>query len=220
MASLQSKIAFNTLVSAAGRILSTVFALVAIGIITRALGQEGFGGYTIVLSYLSLFVILADFGLQSLMTREISKGDEGVESVERIASNFFTLRLVSSLIFLFLGFLIAFFFPYSREVQLGIGVGAIGLFFLSVSSVLMSVFQKHLAMHMAALAEVTGRAAQLLFVFLVFRIEGGLVAFVWAMSGASLVIFLLNLTFARRYIRVGVRFDPHRWLGILKHFIC
>ena len=71
--SLSQKIASNTLISYAGRIVSTVFALVAIGFITRSLGTDGFGEYTTVFAILSLFVILADLGLHSLMTREISR---------------------------------------------------------------------------------------------------------------------------------------------------
>ena len=115
--SLSSKIVSNTLISYSGRVVSIVFALFSIGLITRSLGQEGFGEYTTVLAFLSLFVILSDLGLHSLMTREISRpasprarfsepearreskaGTE--EDFGPIVSNFFTLRLIASLFFL------------------------------------------------------------------------------------------------------------------------
>ena len=153
--SLSSKIVSNTLISYAGRAVSIAFALIIVGLITRSLGQEGFGEYVTVLAFLSLFVILADLGLHSLMTREISREEDSGPA---------------SLFFLLFGFGAAFLFPYTIEVKLGIGIGALGFFFLSVHQLLLGVFQKHLAMHLAALAEIAGRGAQLLFVFLIYLI--------------------------------------------------
>lgn len=220
MASLTRKIASNTLVSYAGRVVSSVFALLTIGFMTRSLGQEGFGQYTIVIAYASLFVILADLGLQSLMTREISRATEGLAE---ITSNFFTLRLLSSALFLFAGFGAVFLFPYAPEVKIGIGIGAVGFFFLSINQLLLGIFQKHLAMHMAAVAEIAGRAAQLLLAYLIYVYAGGgaqnllLFLFLIAMSTASAIMFFLYFLFARSYVKVGLRFDFSYWIEILKN---
>jgi O-antigen/teichoic acid export membrane protein len=216
--SLSSKIVSNTLISYAGRAVSIAFALIIVGLITRSLGQEGFGEYVTVLAFLSLFVILADLGLHSLMTREISREEDSGP----VASNFFTLRLIASLFFLLFGFGAAFLFPYTIEVKLGIGIGALGFFFLSVHQLLLGVFQKHLAMHLAALAEIAGRGAQLLFVFLIYLYVRGetphIVLFMYlvAMSASSFVIFFLTFLFAQRYTRIGLRFDIPYWLKIIK----
>ncbi len=230
MPSLSAKIAQNTLVSYGGRVISSVFALLVIGLMTRSLGQEGFGQYTIVIAYVSLFVILSDLGLQALMTREISRPalprrDEAgpAKGFDEIASNFFTLRLLSSLLFLFAGFGAAFLFPYAPEVKIGIGVGAFGFFFLSVNQLLLGIFQKHLAMHMAAAAEIAGRATQLLLVYLIYAYAGGstphilLFLFLIAMSTASVIMFFLHFLFARCYVKVGLRFDFSYWVEILKN---
>ncbi|MFY9457952.1 MAG: flippase [Candidatus Spechtbacterales bacterium] len=219
MASLTRKIASNTLVSYAGRVVSSVFALLTIGLMTRSLGQEGFGQYTIVIAYVSLFVILSDLGLQVLMTREISRAAKGFDE---IASNFFSLRLISSLLFLFAGFGAAFAFPYPTEIKIGIGIGALGFFFLSINQLLLGIFQKHLAMHMAAAAEIAGRGGQFLFVYLIYAYAGGfgssalLFLLLIAMSAASFIMFFLHFLFARRYVRVGLRFDFSYWREILK----
>jgi len=217
--SLSSKIASNTLVSYAGRVISIAFALVAIGLITRSLGQEGFGEYTTVLAFLSLFVILADLGLHSLMTREISVETEGLS---KIASNFFTLRVITSAFFLLFGFGVAFLFPYTVEVKFGIGIGALGFFFLSMHQLLLGVFQRHLAMHLAALAEIAGRGAQLLFVFLIYLYMRGetphilLFSYLVVMSISSFIIFSLTFLFAQRYTKIGLRLDIPYWLKIVK----
>jgi len=228
--SLSSKIASNTLISYTGRIISTAFALVTIGFITRSLGQEGFGQYTTVLAFLSLFVILADLGLHSLMTREISRSaphssDEKGErdGISVISSNFFTIRASASLLFLFAGIGAAFLFPYSVEVKVGIGIGAIGFFFLSLHQLLLGVFQKHLAMHLAALAEVAGRSAQLLMVYIIYMwgvrhptYTNEFFLYLVAMSAASVIIFSLTFLAAQKYIKVGLRFDFTYWRQIVK----
>ncbi len=214
--SVSHKIAVNTLSAFGGRVVSGALGLVSIGFITRALGQEGFGEYSTVLAYLALFMILADLGLQALLTREISRSHEGARAEEEITSNFFTFRLFGSLFFLLLGFLIVFFLPYSQAVKLGAGVGMSGFFFLSLSQLLLAVFQKHFAMHLAALAEVLGRGAQLFIVFFVFKASGGLLWFLFAMSAASLVIFLFHWYFAARYVKIRLSFNFERMWEIIR----
>jgi len=60
---LSAKIFYNIIVQIIGKIIATVLGLVAIAIITRQLGLAGFGQYTTIITWLSFFAILADFGL-------------------------------------------------------------------------------------------------------------------------------------------------------------
>lgn len=215
------KIALNTLFSYTGRIVGSALALVTVGFITRVLGQEGFGAYTTVLAFLSVFAIFADFGLQSLMTRELSRANEGFN---KIASNFFTLRLIGGLFFLLIGFGIAFLLPYSREIKIGMGIGVAGFFFLAINQLLLGIFQKHLAMHITAIAEIVNRGTQLLLVYLIYTrymgdpipyIENNLYLFLFAMSVASFIMFSFSFMLARRYVKVGISLDIKYWLKIL-----
>jgi len=67
------KIAYNVAFSSVFKVFSTILALILIGLITRYLGAKGFGGYATVLAFLSFFTALADLGLYSTVTREISR---------------------------------------------------------------------------------------------------------------------------------------------------
>jgi O-antigen/teichoic acid export membrane protein len=211
--SLSRSIASNTFISAIARIISIIFSLSVVGIVTRSLGQEGFGEYSTILAYLALFVIAADLGLQSLMTRELSQTNEGFS---RIASNYFTLRCTASLIILGVGFVISFAFPYPTHVQIGIGIGAFGFLFLSFTQVLQGIFQKHLAMHLSAIGEVVGRAVQLAMVYVIFQNQVSLWMLLGIMSFASFLIFVLHYYFAQKYIKIRLRFEFRYWLEILK----
>ena len=61
--SLTRAIARNTLIQFAGRAVSLALALIVLGIMTRALGPVGFGGYATIISFLQFFGIVVDFGL-------------------------------------------------------------------------------------------------------------------------------------------------------------
>ena len=89
------KIAHNTLIQVLGKALTISFALVGFGLITRYLGQEGFGYFTTVYAFLTIFGILVDLGLQMTTIKLISdpNNNEG-----QILSNALTIRLILSVI--------------------------------------------------------------------------------------------------------------------------
>ena len=60
---LARNIAKNTAVHIVGRAISTILALFVVGIMTRALGPDGFGGYSTIIAFLQFLGITVDFGL-------------------------------------------------------------------------------------------------------------------------------------------------------------
>jgi O-antigen/teichoic acid export membrane protein len=217
--SLSSQITLNTALSYVGRVISSVVALVIVGMVARVLGQEGFGGYTTIMAYLSMFVILADLGLGVLMTREISRSEDDVGN---LVSNFFSLRLLGSLVFLLMGFLLSFLLPYSFAIQVGIAIACVGYFFLSVNQLLLGIFQKHLVVYISSLAEIIGRVLQLILVYMIYLgvrdgdVTTKLYFFLLAMSVASAVIFVIQYYYARRYVKIHLTINFVYWRNILK----
>jgi len=207
------KIAYNVLVSSFSKILSTILALVSIGLITRYLGQEGFGNYATVLAFLSFFTAIADLGLYSTVTREISR--EGADE-ERIVSNIFTLRIIISLIVLILAPAIVFFFPYPTEVKQAIIIVALSFLFSSSYQVLNGVFQKNLAMDKVAISELTGKIVQVVFIFYAIKFQ---LSFLWIISSLLLnMIFSFSLIYfwSKKYITFSLKFDWPYWKKFVK----
>jgi O-antigen/teichoic acid export membrane protein len=207
------KIAYNVLVSGVLKILSTVLALVSIGLITRYLGKEGFGGYATVLAFLSFFTALADLGLYSTVTREISR-PEADEA--KIMGNIFSLRICVSLIVLLVSPLIVFFFPYPTEVKYAIIIVALSFLFSSSYQVLNGVFQKNLSMDKVAVAEFCGKILQVLFVFFAIKLQLG---FLWIISALLLNMvanFLAVYFWSKKYISFSLRFDFAYWKKFLQ----
>ncbi|MBU2564341.1 flippase [Patescibacteria group bacterium] len=209
---LARKIAYNTIISTGARIIAVSLSLVSIGFIARYLGQEGFGNYSLVLAILFTFDILADFGLYSLMVREISKpkADE-----KKIASNIFTIRIIAILFFLGLAILFVFILPYTSQIRLGVVIGSIGFIFLSSSQVLMGVFQKYLRTDKPGLADVIGRIVQVGLVILFISLDLGFFAIIIALCLGCITNFFFNWFFAQKHIKLSLSFDFKLWKKII-----
>ena len=73
MSSTRRLVASNTAVQVAGKAVTLAIGLASIAIITRYLGPEDYGKYTLALTYMQLFAVLADVGLFTIVVREISR---------------------------------------------------------------------------------------------------------------------------------------------------
>lgn len=207
------KIAYNIAVSAGARIIAVALSLVGLGFITRYLGQEGFGNYSLILAFLYVFNILADLGLYSLMTREISR--PGADE-KKIASNIFTLRIAALLIFLGLAIIFIWFFPYSHQVKIGAIICSVSYLFLSASQVLMGIFQKYLRIDKAGFADIIGRLIQLGLVIVFVHFNFGFFSILFALIAGCIGNFVLNWIFARKYVALTLAFDFPYWKEIIK----
>ena len=105
---LSTKIAYNTIIQIISKVLSIILGLISIAIITRHLGQNGFGQYTTIITFLSFFGIIADLGLTLVTIQIISKPKI---NQDKALGNLLGLRLISALIFLGLAPIIVLLFP-------------------------------------------------------------------------------------------------------------
>jgi O-antigen/teichoic acid export membrane protein len=191
----------------------TVLALIGIGFITRYLGKDGFGDYSIVLAFFFFFGALADLGLYSISTREISRpgSDE-----EEILGNVFSIRLAASLLIVVVALIVAFFLPYSSAVKTGIAISALAYVFSSGYSVLIGLFQKRLAMDKVAIGELVGKIFQVTVIILAVKFNWGFLAIIWTLLINMVVSFLIVFVWSRRYIKFRPAFDFSVWKKFLK----
>jgi len=207
------KIAYNTLAQIIGKALTIFFALIGFGLMTRYLGQEGFGYFTTIYAFLAIFGILVDLGLQMTTTKLISDPKEN-ESL--ILSNALTIRLVTSIIFLSLAVLVGIFLPYPKIVKIGMAVAVIGFIAAALTSTLTSFFQKNLKMQQIAAAEVLAKIIYLILTIVVIRLDLGLLGILAAAILDSVLIFAFSLTFAKKIVKLKLSFDPKIWQKIFQ----
>ncbi|KKR21823.1 MAG: Polysaccharide biosynthesis protein [Candidatus Moranbacteria bacterium GW2011_GWA2_39_41] len=207
------KIAYNVVVSTVAKVLSTILALVSIGFITRYLGKEGFGNYATVLAFLSFFAAVSDLGLYYITTREISRA--GADE-EKILGNIFSIRLLSSLAIFLISPIVTLFFSYPKEVNEGIIIVAASFLFSSSYQILNGVFQKNLAMDKVAVGELIGKIVQVAVVITAVKMQLG---FAWIISSLlfnMFASFLIVFFWAKKYVRIHLRFDFDYWKLFLK----
>ncbi|MEA3464135.1 MAG: flippase [Patescibacteria group bacterium] len=210
---LSTKVAYNTIVQVISKIIATGLGLAVIAIMARYLGKEGFGQYTIIITFLSFFAIIADMGLTLVTVQMISR--PGVDQ-DKILSNLFSMRLISAVIFLGLAPLIIIFFPYDPIIKLGVAVTTLSFFFIALNQILVGLFQKNLRMDKVSIAEVVSRIVLVAGVALVWRFDLGLINIMTATVVASAVNFLLHFQFSRKFVRIKLRFDFIVWRAIIK----
>jgi len=71
--SLTKSIAKNTIIQIIGKAVSTLLGLVAVAIMTRALGAEKFGWYITATGFLQFVGIFSDFGFTVLTAKMLSE---------------------------------------------------------------------------------------------------------------------------------------------------
>ena len=207
------KITYNVIASSISKVLSTFLALIAIGLITRYLGQSGFGNYATVLAFLAFFSALSDLGLNSTATREISRpqADEAF-----IIGNVFSLRIIISLSILLLSPFIVNFFPYSLQVKEAIIILAFSFLFSSSYQVFNGVFQKNLAMDKVAFSELLGKCLQVAIIFIVIKMDMGFLWIVSALLFSMILDFILIYFWSKKYIILKLRFNFTYWKKFLQ----
>ncbi|MFZ2804663.1 MAG: flippase [Patescibacteria group bacterium] len=210
-------LAWNTGVQIFGKIVSTAIGVVIIGIMTRYLGDIGFGMYSTANAYFQVFAILLDLGLNVMLVQMLGEraGDKAYE--DRAVSATFTFRIITALILLSIAPVIALAFPsYPLELKIAIFVIWGSFFFSSLNQIVIGVQQRHLKMHVVAIAEVAGRLTLLGGLFIAIYLGWGLIPIVGLVSAAGLVNFAVNAWVARRYASFRWNWDPTFWKELLR----
>lgn len=210
MPSESKQIAKNTAIQLIGKVVSTLLGVFSVALLARFLGVEGYGQFTIIMSFLAIFAVMVDFGLTITTVSLISEQDV---DEEKMLGNLLSLRIISSILFLSLAPIVALFFPYPNVIKWGIAIGASLHLFTSTAAMLVGVFQKYLDMGKAVLGEFANRAFVFIALLLAPTLNLGLIGVVWIFVLSNALMFLIDWYYARKYIRIRFAFDK----DIVKH---
>ncbi|MCB9798745.1 flippase [Candidatus Nomurabacteria bacterium] len=207
------KIAHNTAVQVIGKAFSTLLGLIALGMMTRYLGQEQFGWYTTTISFLQFVAILIDFGLVPVTASMMSQAQY---DKKQLFKNLLGYRFVTSVIFLGIAPLVALFFPYPHEVKIAIAFSTISFLAVAMNQVLIGYYQTQLKMHIPAVGELLGRIALIAGLAYGIHTESGFLPIMGAVVVASVIYTLYLWMMAHRESPAGFGFDKQIWIDITK----
>jgi len=215
------KIALNTIISFATRILGVVIGIISFILTARLLGRQGLGLYSTALTWAYLISLAADLGLYNVLVRSVARSHGTKE--EHIISNILTLRLVSLLFFLGTTIILSLFFPHLFLVStLALTLASMQYFLLSVSQALMGIFQKYLRLDLAAVAEIAGRLVTLGGLAYLFYVRPDLHTYeivLFAFVVGSSVLLAINIVSARRFVRLSLAVDISYWKELLRQML-
>ncbi|MEA1925984.1 MAG: flippase [Patescibacteria group bacterium] len=211
--SVSRKIAYNVAVSSVTKILSTVLALVGIGLITRYLGQDIFGLYVIAIAFFLFFESLGDWGLHQTVTREISRPNA---NEKEIMSKIAGLRIAISLLVIIVAPLIIFFLPYSIQLKQALVIISFAFFFSSLRQLLIGLFQKRLLMDRVSIAELIGKIIQVALIFAGVKLNLGFNFIVSTLLVTMAFNFFVVLWLSRKFLTFKPSIDTHFWKKFLK----
>lgn len=208
-------LAWNTAAQAAGKVVSTALGVVVVGLMTRLLGQSGFGMYTTAVAYFQIFALMLDLGINVMLVQMLGEraGDKAYE--DRAVSATFTFRIITAFILLGAAPLIGLALDYPWTLKLAL-FAIWGSFFSSaLNQIVIGVQQRHLRMKVVAIAEVLGRLVLLAGVLAAYYWRWDLVTVSLFISIAGFANLAVNLIAARRFASFRWNWDPVFWKTLI-----
>jgi len=193
-----------------------ISSFILVGFLTRYLGLQGYGEYATVFAYTGFFAIIAEFGLDQVLVKELSLAKTKSE-MSKLFSEVIGLRLILILVSIGLAILSSLILPYSVTVRLGILIASFSSLFLYSNSALNNYFQVKLNFTYPVLADTVGKIIILLAsLFLIFFFKSNLIFLVSAPVAGTVFSFILMWSlFRKENIKISPVFNFIRWKRIL-----
>ncbi|MBI5077612.1 flippase [Candidatus Falkowbacteria bacterium] len=210
---LNKQIAQNSIIQLFGKLVSLALGLIAVAIMTRYLGQEKFGYYTTVIAFLQFFGIMVDFGLSLATIQMISKPNVDLSKTMNAIMSF---RTITAALFLLLGTILVWFFPYNIFIKLGVLITVLSFFCMSLIQTVTGVFQQKLKVWEITIAEVIGRIVLVGLTFWAVLSGKNIYWIFGAISAANIVNLAIVWAYSKKYINWRWQIDWEIWRDIIR----
>ena len=203
----------NTLFLMGASVFNIGVSIVTTAMIARTIGPELYGRYTFGLTYVLVFSVFSNFGIESLFIREASREKSKLALFE----NILPLKVVLSVMTVGLVLVSLYVLDYPDETVEVVRILCIGLFFQILYECIMSVSKALEEMHVVALFSVFFRVVSAAAIIASIMSGIGFIGIVSAFAVGNAAAFLVALWFhARRWglNRMGIRVDA--WVPLVR----
>jgi O-antigen/teichoic acid export membrane protein len=207
------KFAYNTIFQVVGRIATAGSTIAVTFLVARNFSVGDYGSFTAILSYIALFFVFSDFGLNAIFVRQVG-GNE--EKQREYFKNLLGMRLVISILVAFAATAILAFTNHPNLVKLGI-VFALGIIIAQTfATSALALFQAKIRYDQALIADIFGAVANLIFVYIAVTNFGSILFVIIALVFGNLVRTAVALYLAKFQLGVfAFAFDINFWREIL-----
>jgi O-antigen/teichoic acid export membrane protein len=207
------RIVKNALSGVGAELIGGGLNFIALLIIARSAGVDGFGIFSFVLAFSGLFQLVADFGLSNILVREISTHRGQLDRYLGAAKSL--IWILSFLTFAIMVGTIHLIGRSPEVVRLSylMGLAVLAMFHVTGYA---AVFRAFEVMELNALGFVLHKVFLLGCVLLTIFVEGGLTGFALSYLAANLALWGFNyLLVRRRYVRPRMIMDRPLWRELL-----
>ncbi len=209
---ISRKVAKNTGILIVDRVFSLILGLLAVAVISRHLGVEGFGKYSLIQNFVPFFLLFGDWGINTILVREVAKKRD---KAEELIGKVFTLRLALIILGMASCWIVALILRYPSDVTLGILVYSVIILLSPLESYLL-IFRIDLRNEFAVIASII---STILFTILVIAgtyLDKGLIFIVSALALKTITRYLIGLFFAGKMVRFCPKIDSRIWKIFIK----
>ena len=188
-----------------GKIIGDLFTFILFVAISRKFGQEGIGQYSFAVGLSGFVAVFADFGLYYYTIKEVSKHRN---SFEHYLQKVFSLRIVQSILILFILFLVVPFLDFSFTTRTIIIIIGIYQIIYSFTDGISAVFIAYEYMNVAGGIEASLKIMTSLSALSIAFLGGDIVETLLALPVfASLQLFMVILLFKKKFGNVKISFS-------------
>ncbi|MDO8639776.1 MAG: oligosaccharide flippase family protein [bacterium] len=190
----------NTFYQLATRIFTSGIGFLTTLIIARQFGVLGYGDFTKIVSFVALFYLIADFGLNAVFLRDDEKGIH--------FKDLFYFRLLIAASLIILASAMSFLLPFNKQlgigfsesVRLGIIIFSLSILNQAILTTCNAVFQRKLKYHLSMFSSIGGSAITLIFVLVFSILNFSLYYIILAMLIGGGITSLLSIILTKENI--------------------
>lgn len=190
------KIASNTFYQLISKVITMSITFALTIIISKEYGAKGYGLFSIIQSFPALFYLIADFGLNAIATREMSKNHQ---DSQKIFENTVFLRGITSLLAIATCIILSIFIYNDPEVRYGILLGSIIIISQTLMSTVNIIFQIKLRYELFTISNIVGYILILFLTLILVNFKVGVVYLNFIYVLGSFVSLGCSLYFLRRF---------------------
>ncbi len=209
---LIDKIARNTGIVIVGKVARGLIEMAIVILLARYLGVNNFGIYSFVFAYLGFFGMITDFGIESILVREISRDRS---RADKLTGDVIAMKIVLSLLAIILAAVVISILGYSLDTRLLVYVASLR-FLVSFRTVYVEIFRVDLKMFYPALVEILSGILKIMLFITLILLKVSLIGFIIASIIVNFFGFILIRSFSRRIIKPKLKADFNSWMYFLK----
>jgi O-antigen/teichoic acid export membrane protein len=209
------QIAWNTASQVAARISAMAIGLVTLVVVTRYLGVRSYGDLVAITVYVSIFGVLFDLGVSTIVLRQLA---QGLASPSELIGKVLVLRVGLSVVVTIAAGLLA--FPIyggasNEQIRTGILIALPMILANAIASTVSTFFQAQLKMARLAAVEVATQLVAFALVVVFVTLDTGFYSILAAMVAATLFNAAIALGIFRILVPIRLKIDVALWRRLL-----